>query len=352
MHATLVHVCPPGTGGVRDYANALRHAWLESGVHSQLIDGTRDELMPRLDALRRATPSGGRLSVVLHFSGYGYAPRGLCGWLADELTQWKSTHSSQTRLVVVFHELFATARAPWQSAFWLAPWQAQVARRIATQADWLWTNTESHAQWLHGVVGDSTPLRVRPVFSNVGEPVDLPTLRLRAPRAIVFGSSATRRRVFAALSGHRPALARLGIQEIVEAGDGASACDQALGVPLRCVGRLSPTELSKLLCGSRFALIDYPARYIGKSGVFASYAASGCAVINTSAQDGEFDGLRRGAHYINLHAPFKEDRGTLALMALRLHRWYGGHALALQAGEMLDVATSAPAEGEPSAMAH
>ena len=242
----IVQVCPPGTGGVRDYADALARAWSVRDVASQLIEGTPGRLRPALDAL---LPAGGNtpLHVVLHFSGYGYAPRGLCGWLADDLAAFKTVHAERVRLVVVFHELFATG-APWRSAFWLAPWQSQVARRLARLADGLWTNTGGHARWLHEATGGATPLRMRPVFSNVGEPVDPPVWAVREPRAIVFGSAETRARAFA--------------------------------------------------------------------------------------------DLRAGVHYINARASFDADAEALALMALRLHRWYGAHSLALQSHQLLQAATA------------
>ncbi len=343
-----VQVCPPGAGGVRDYADCLRHAWAARGIASELIEGwaasaDREPLAARLAAL--APAHDGRLTVYLHFSGYGYAARGLCQWLVDELRALKASRGDALRLVVVFHELFANS-VPWRSAFWLAPLQSAVARRLVALADGLWTNTEHHAGWLRDVAGGTTPLHVRPVFSNVGEPVDLAPWAGRPARAIVFGSAATRRRALLALRGHAPALKRLGVAEIIEVGDGDSRCDAELGVATRHLGRQSTSALGALLGAARFGLLDYPARYLGKSGVFAAYAAHGCLAIDTFALDGDADGLRVGTHYINLRAPFEADGDTLAGMARRLAHWYGGHSLALQSGELLhaaDTAHAAPA---------
>ena len=337
----IVQICPPGTGGVRDYADALARAWSVRDVASQLMEGTPGRLRPALDALPGA---GGDmpLHLVLHFSGYGYAPRGLCGWLADDLAAFKAAQAQRVRLTVVFHELFATG-APWRSAFWLAPWQSQVARRLARLADGLWTNTGGHARWLHEAAGGATPLQMRPVFSNVGEPVDPPAWAVREPRAIVFGSAETRARAFADLRSHGPALARLGVREIVEvgSGDSQSAPARAPGIPVRHQGRLPAAELGTLLAGSRFGLLDYTACYLGKSGVFAAYAAHGCLAINTCVRDAEADDLRAGVHYVNTRASFDADAGVLAQMALRLHRWYGAHSLALQSHQLLQAATAA-----------
>ncbi|MEO5690223.1 MAG: hypothetical protein ABIR54_22925 [Burkholderiaceae bacterium] len=333
----IVQVCPPGSGGVRDYADCLARAWAPRAVDARLIEGVRETMRPQLEALLRAGADASPLCVVLHFSGYGYAPRGLCAWLADELSQFKSAHGARVRLVVVFHELFATG-APWRSAFWLSPLQAQVARRLARLANSLWTNTEHHASWLRGVVGDAKSLQTRQVFSNIDEPDDLGAWRLRRPRAIVFGSAATRARAFGALIPHAHALARLGVEEIVEAGDGQSQAGAFCGPPMRHLGRLSSTALSALLAGSRFGLLDYPARHLGKSGVFAAYAAHACTTLNTFALGTDTDGLRTGVHYVNLRAPFEFDLDTLAATALTLQRWYSSHSLALQARELLQAA--------------
>jgi hypothetical protein len=344
MTSALVQICPRGAGGVRDYADCLARAWTVRGVDSQLLEGTRDDLRARLEALLEPAAPDSPLHVVLHFSGYGYGRRGLCEWLADDLAQVRLAAGARMRLVVVFHELFALG-PPWRSAFWLTPWQSRVARRLARLSDSLWTNSRHHGGWLHEATGGRTPLRVRPVFSNVGEPTDAVDWHARVPQAIVFGSAATRARAFRGLRGHAATLARLDIREIVEAGDGDSQAGQAqaLGMPMRHLGRLSTGDLGALLAGSRFGVLDYPARHLGKSGVFAAYAAHGCVAVDTDAGEREADGLRAGLHYVDLRTPFDLAQDALAAMATRLHRWYGAHSLALQSRELLLATTAAQA---------
>ena len=336
----IVQVCPPGAGGVRDFAEALARAWMPRGIDTALVEGTPNDLRDRLESMSHAA-GGGQLRIVLHFSGYGYAPRGMCGWLVDTLAQFKRTRGADARLVVVFHELFATG-LPWRSAFWLSPWQAQVARRLACLADGLWTSTPQYADWLRSVVDGSTPLQVQPVFSNIGELAELPAWDARAPRAVVFGTAVTRARAFATLRAHAPALARLGLAEIVEAGTGPSQAGPASAMPTRHLGRLSAPELGALLSGSRFGLLDYPVSHLGKSGVFAAYAAHGCVAVNTSDVGGHAEELRAGAHYINLRRPFESDARALARIAQRLHRWYRQHSLALQSNKLMQVAIGEP----------
>jgi hypothetical protein len=336
----LVQICPRGTGGVRDYAACLARAWTVRGIASHLIEGNdpvpgETTLGARLEGLMQAqVDRAAKMSIVLHFSGYGYASRGLCQWLVDELTLFMSRRRDQVRLVVMFHELFATS-APWRSAFWLAPAQSRIARRLAMLADEVWTNTEHHARWLRQATGSARQVTVRPVFSNVGEPVDMPQWSQRRPQAVVFGSPSTRRRALGGIRRHATTLRSLGIAAIVEVGDGPAQLAE-LTAPDTChLGRLDSAALSALLLGSRFGLLEYPARFLGKSGVFAAYAAHGCVAIDIGSADADRDGLRAGIDYLRLPFPHDGSSDDHPGMAQRLNRWYGPHCLALQAGELL-----------------
>jgi hypothetical protein len=350
----LAQVCPPGTGGVRDYADCLRQAWATCGLASELIEAwpasaAQPSLATRLSAL--VPDDASTFTVIVHFSGYGYAARGLCQWLVDELGVLKTRYGGALRVLVMFHELFATGW-PWRSAFWLAPLQSSIARQLAHLADAVWTNTEQHAGWLRGATGGGKPLHVRPVFSNVGEPVDLLSWEARQPQVVVFGSAITRQRALSVVQAHERALIRLGISELVEVGDGPSQCVGRVALSTRHLGRLSALSLSALLRASRFGLLEYPARYLGKSGVFAAYAAHGCVALNLSRRRGDADGLRAGTHYLDLGRTDGRESGALKQTSRCLARWYGGHSLALQAQELLQAADvqrcGLPAASEPA----
>lgn len=348
---TLVQVVPPGHGGVRDYVDCLQAEWQRLGTPSAVIELSKplvqaQPLVAQIDALMaQHAPTSSRLSVVLHYSGYGYGHRGLCFWLLDQIRHLRARHRGALRLVVVFHELYASG-PPWRSAFWLTTIQAWLAARLATAADALWTNSTQHAQWLRTKAATDTPLQVWPVFSNVGEPLHLPAWAARRPEAVVFGSASTRQRAFDALRGHEAVLRNLGIDTLVEVGSGTST-HHLTGLRHRQIGRLDTDALGQLLLASQMGVLDYPSTLLGKSGVLAAYAAHGCAVLNTRPAGIDTEDLVAGRDYLSLqggpavgtHAGATAASDTpaagLAAMGARLSRWYAAHPLACQAQQLL-----------------
>jgi hypothetical protein len=351
MEVRLIQIVPPGEGGVIDYARCLQAEWQRLGRGSQVLalskaSANECPLMQRVQALEPGLggSTAQRYAIVLHFSGYGYGHRGLCGWLNDELQAFQSQAGDGVRLIVVFHELFVACGPPWRSAFWLSRFQARIAARLAGLADAVWTNTEEHAAWLRGIVHTSTPVQVQPVFSNVGEPDALTPSATRAPRAVVFGASSTRQRAFDGLRPFESALQHMGVEELVEVGDGHPSATGLTAIPCRHLGRLELSAMGALLQSSRFGVLDYTSQLLGKSGVFAAYAAHGCVVLDTRTPGQDADGLIAGVHYINLHrannAAAEPSVATCQeRLATELARWYAEHRLSDQAQILWTIAT-------------
>lgn len=344
MQTELIQVVPPGDGGVSDYLQCLKAQWAAGGVASRVIVLSEELAMQRSlvdrvgDCLGATGEQPSRTcAVVLHYSGYGYGRRGLCFWLLDELKALRAEHGDGLRLVVVFHELFASS-PPWRSAFWLSHLQATIAARLARLSDALWTNTEQHARWLQGVVGTGKPVCVRPVFCNTGEPDTLPPANLRRPVAVVFGSHSTRQRAFDALRGHEPRLRMLGVEELIEVGGGSATTHCAM--PCRSAGRLEVPELRELLLEARFGLLDYPSQFLGKSGVFAAYAAHGCVVLDTCSPGPDTDRLVAGEHYLSLPTLTRTSMPADSHIAIaaRAAAWYADHRVGDQARELMVLA--------------
>lgn len=331
----LVQLVAPGTGGVRDYLECLQQQWQSMGLTNHVISlsATQASEQPLVDRLRSLIAQERRpLSLVLHFSGYGFHPRGLCWWLVRELEQCRHELGDQLRVVTMFHELFASG-PPWRSAFWVGGMQASIARRVARGSDFILTNTDGHGRWLRAQVAASVPISVYPVFSTIGEPASMQPSGPRALSMVVFGSQSTRARALDLLPRHAQALNQAGVGEVVEVGSGSAYpwTDQRLTHSF--AGRLEVSDLALLLDRSAFGLIDYPPRYLGKSTVFAAYAAHGCVTLNTAAAGEVSDGLEPGRHFLALDT---FDGSALADADRRLvtdaaRQWYGRHTLPSQA---------------------
>jgi len=343
----LLQLVPPGTGGVRDFAELLQMRWHESGMHSEL-----QALDPRAAPLTGLQRRSGRLALLLHFSGYGYQKRGLPLALLRQIRQLRQDWGPDLRLVSYFHESFSSG-PPWRSAFWLQGLQSRIGRQVAQLSDAVCTNTSAHAAWLApACAGHAAAVRVRPVFTTIGEPgpalqgkgkgqgqgQDAPA---REPVAVVFGAAATRARALQACARHAALLQQHGIQSLVEVGAGASAAGPAgAGLPLRFLGRLDTPALHALLQRCHAGLIDYPASLLAKSSVFAALAAHGVPVLNTRPFDLDADALQAGQHYLNLptaaskQARWLREPATRLAVAQAAHTWYQPHRSWQQAAEL------------------
>ena len=125
---------PPGEqDGVADYARTLAgHLRTRYGLETIFLSAASSADRPgdfRVYSPLRALP--GRLqlgdsdTMVLHYVNYGYDRRGIPMWLVPTLEKIKGA----TRLLTIFHELYATGSIR-QSAFWLQPLQKRMVRAI------------------------------------------------------------------------------------------------------------------------------------------------------------------------------------------------------------------------------
>lgn len=343
--ALLVQLVPPGIGGVRDYLECLRREWGTAGLASHVLalserDARERSLVDRLEGLheRRAQ----LCSLLVHFSGYGYDPRGLCLWLARELENARERLAERLRVVTMFHELSASG-PPWSSAFWLAGVQAAIVARIVRVSDRLLTNSRHHASQLQTRFGAQTEIGIWPVFSTVGEPEAITPAAERRARLAVFGSEPTRRRALTKLPRHVDALKSLGIQEVVEFGAGQTAGLAVAGLSHCFAGRLDEPSATELLVNSAFGLLDYPSVHLGKSTVFAAYAVHGCVALNAAAPGADADGLVRGHHLLYLDAIAGSQRLSPAdrqSIADAGRGWYATHTLSAQARSIAAVCTA------------
>ncbi|HRC87943.1 MAG TPA: glycosyltransferase family 1 protein, partial [Thermoanaerobaculia bacterium] len=117
----------------------------------------------------------------------------------------------------------------------------------------------------------------------------------------------------------------LEIEEIVEIGPPLPALP---ATPLRSLGELPAREVSAELQAARVGLLAYPPDYLGKSTIFAAYAAHGLLPVCLGRQGG---GEPRPPFWLpgDSSAP-----GALQSLADAARSWYSSHTLPRQAREL------------------
>lgn len=218
-------------------------------------------------------------AVLLHYVGYGYEARGVPRRLARA---WESAQIEGrrrgVRFGVMFHEVVAFG-PPWRSSFWLHPLQRRIARRILEAADTAVTSLERYRRLL-GALEPTMDVEVIGIPSTIGEPTTVSDFERREPRLVVFGSSGVRRRTWGA---HREDLAAasraLEVEEIVDVGVEAGAPESLDGRRVLRLGVVPSLEISDLLGRSRGGFLAYPPDFLGKSTVYAAYAAHGVVPV-------------------------------------------------------------------------
>jgi hypothetical protein len=338
--------------GVADYALALARALRAyRSVNSVFLSGTpsgytmpveddwRTVCVPRrhaqtlVDTIQLLSSETNARALILHFSGYGYQRRGIPLWLAQGVRIWRS-RAGEMPLLTIFHELYATGR-PWHSAFWLSPLQKQIARSILNLSSAAITPTDLYrmrlSQWRDGAAGKITAM---PVCSNVGEPgCGLPPCA-RTATAIVFGLAGVEDRLFGVYrSKVERIISTLGIEKVFDVGPRLSSLPRTLAAaPVISKGVLAQDAVSELLQRARFGFVAYPLEFIGKSGVFAAYAAHGVVPIVLSEKQGSFDGLQPWQHFVDaLRLETCPGAKQLDMIQSNLFTWYTSHSLKVQA---------------------
>jgi hypothetical protein len=356
MITTLVPRLPPAIDGVGDYAfllsKQLQHqAGLEShfivadpnwqaddqiGYRSQAITNrSKNNLLETLLGLDSST-------VVLHYVPHGYARKACPWWLIQGLEAWRA-QKSQSRLVTIFHELYAFDwQRPWSSDFWLSPVQKMLASRLAQLSDVCLTSTEKYAESLAKInCHQSSNSYTLPVFSNIGEPAHILPLSERQRRLIIFGQYHSKHQLYAqSTSSVEKVCNTLGIKEIWDLGPSTgNAPDQIGQAAVKKMGALSIDEIQAILSTSMFGFLCYDPTRLAKSGIFAAYCAYGVVPINLTAQNIRTDGLAVGDQYITPEYIYSHPANLdlLQKISKAAYLWYSGHSLPQHASRILAV---------------
>lgn len=329
---------PPQIGGVGDYAQLLETIFSGLNIQSSaMVPGSADlksslfDVRGRADILRGNIEATGTNCILLHFSGFGYANRGLCFSLADALCRWR-TASPDRRLMVIFHEVHSSGPL-WSSAFWTKIFQIKIVERISKVADVIVVTSEGGAMQLRAL---GVEAEIWPVFSTVGESTEHASLAERPRLAVVFGLQNRRALTYAALDNHATLIHQLrllGVDRIIDIGPGNVAPCSLFGLPIEELGSLERVTLRGWLLQARVGLVDYPMHVVTKSSIVAAYLAQGLLVINTNlSRIGPVD-FKEGIHFVNPTTLLQPNFNAQAVAAAG-HDWYLEHGLTATAAKI------------------
>lgn len=345
----IVPRLPPAIDGLGDYAlnlarqlyndfNLTTHfaigdaAWTgNTQIEDFLINLVDERSTTALLSLLASKPT----IVLLHYVGYGYAKRGCPVWLVEGLELWKR-NTPNSNLVTMFHEVYASGNLPWTSSFWLSGQQRNLATRLAKLSDRCLTSNQNYADILYELSQEKhNQIPTIPVFSNVGEPKQIPPLAERSRRLVLFGSPSIRKRAYRqSLKEISQACRLFGIQEILDIGAPTDLeLSSIQGIPIVETGKLSAAEISDILLNSFAGFFNYHLEYLAKSGIFAAYCAHGMLTISPRVYASTQDGIEPGKHYWVLSDRLTEMTDFVEAQAIASHAytWYQSHNLSVQA---------------------
>jgi hypothetical protein len=233
--------------------------------------------------LEQALNCAGATNVLLHYAGRGYQRFGCPIWLPSVLRNWKAKFPNG-HLTIFFHEV--PGELPRRSRhFLLGKINARIVRQLATLADVLATNTDTHAAILRRLSGRNG-VHCFPVGSNI-EPVAT-SLRPRAETEfVIFGLPFGRWQTLRAFepqirkwheSGLLTKLHLIGPEDERLAARVTPLLGSFSGTVVRH-GKLAEADVSQLLGHARFAFTNVTLATWSKSGAFMACAAHSCAVV-------------------------------------------------------------------------
>lgn len=260
--------------------------------------------------------------IYLNYSNYGYSQKGIPFWLLKAV---KVLKKQSVTIVIFFHELNASGQF-FQSAFWLKPLQIYLYKNLYKLCSHAFCSNE-RIQHIMKTNDEGNKLKKIGVFSNIPEPKDFPPFSTREAVAIIFGSFGKRKKVYEKPATLNELIEMYGIKKIIDIGSGDINPFLAfVNAPVIIKGELNSAKISELMLSCTWGFLDYPDSLLGKSGIFAAYAAHQLGVINFYDQEeAPMDGLLKEVHYRSIDNGIndigKKDYGQ------QLYYWYQNHNL-------------------------
>jgi hypothetical protein len=341
---TVLQIVPhlPGSfDGVGDYAlNLARALAADYGMVTTFLvaaktTATSKEGFAILSGLDRSH-SGLPENVILHYANYGYQRRGVPFRLRKFVKELRS--QSGGRWVTMFHELYASG-PPWQSAFWLRPFQVRIAHDLIDASSCCVVSNAPIEQAIHAY-DPGKEIYTAPVMSNFGEPGAIDVAASRK-RWVVCGGTALIARSLRRLEQLLPAIPTEFAPEHLDVVGGRPE-ESIIGTidrlkqrfPVHHYPEVNVDLASEVLRQASFGWLDYFGEgevwpgMILKSGAFAALCAHGIVPILSHREDpiavaGE---PLPGPFYLASNAAHFPKPDELPALRLRYHNWYQAYA--------------------------
>lgn len=345
---SIVTRLPPAIDGIGDYAfNLARQLRQDTGIDTHFIVSSPIwQGASEIEGFSVSQVSGrssnallelleGKSTILLHYVPHGHAKKGCPFWLIQALETWKR-QTDDAELIIMFHEVFSMGKGvvPWNTDFWLLPFQKQITMRLARLSDRCLTSSQHYAELLCQF--RQAPLHsipILPVPSGIGEPSQVPLLRDRQRRLIVFGQGGNKRNAYEAVAQIHQICQTLKIEEIWDIGPDADCAIPTIDeVRVVKAGKLNASEVSEVLLNSIAGFLSYDPNRLSKSSIFAAYCSHGIIPINTAGTTSPANGLTANQHYWvpnqNSHTNTISEFQAIADHA---REWYLTHGLVNQA---------------------
>ena len=354
---TILQIVPqlPGSfDGVGDYAlNLARALSAEYGIITTFLiagktSATSKEGYAVLSGLNPETSAElarAHEHVILHYVNYGYQARGVPFLLRSFVKRLRQ--QLRGRWITTFHELYASG-PPWKSAFWLRPFQVQIARAMIDASSSCVVSNGPIEAAVHAY-DPRKKIYTVPVMSNFGEP-ELDDFAARSPkRWVICGGTALIARSLRLFEQLRSLIPPAFAPEHLDIIGGRN--DAFIGAAVNRLKRelsvhhnpqVGVELASETLRQSAFGFLDYFGtgkvwpEMVLKSGAFAALCAHGVIPIVSHREESiAIDGdALPGPFYLAPNALEFPRPDELPAVQRRCFDWYRAHASSRQAARI------------------
>ena len=289
----IIQICPtfpPNIGGVGSYAKILGDSLRKKGIKSDYFVSQiqkknlftfKKKTFDLINLLRGNDSS----NIILHFSGYGYANRGLCFDLINCLNEWKKTNSNN-RLITIFHEIYAKGPL-YRISFWTHFFQKFIAKKLLNLSNIsIVTSKENKFELIS--LNSKKKILYTNVISNIGELNKNKNLKKRKKLAVIFGSSAQKESLYNDIilneKKYLNIMKKMAIKKIIDIGPKIQKIRALKFLELKSVGIKPKKYISTIMRKSKLGIVYYSVSQMTKSGIVAAYVSHGLLVLNRSRE--------------------------------------------------------------------